>query len=96
MIVIGLILSVFGIGFLCWLLFTLAVYALPFFAGITMGLAASHSGAGIIGTLVVGFVAGAVTLLARKRLCSRQIAVLRVVIAILFAAPAADPATTQR
>ena len=29
MIVIGLILSVFGIGFLCWLLFTLAVYALP-------------------------------------------------------------------
>ena len=32
MIVIGIILSVFGIGFLCWLLFTLAVYALPFFA----------------------------------------------------------------
>jgi len=26
MIVIGLILSIFGIGFLCWLLFTLAVY----------------------------------------------------------------------
>jgi hypothetical protein len=31
MIVIGLILSVFGVGFLCWLLFTLAVYALPTF-----------------------------------------------------------------
>lgn len=29
MIVIGLILSVFGVGFLCWLLFTIAVYALP-------------------------------------------------------------------
>src|SRR5580692_3192855 len=37
MIVIGLIVSAFGIGFLCWLMFTLAVHALPFFAGITVG-----------------------------------------------------------
>ena len=59
MIVIGLIVSAFGIGFLCWLLFTLAVYALPFFAGITVGLAAYHSGAGVVGALVVGFAAGA-------------------------------------
>jgi len=61
MIVIGLIVSVFGVGFLCWLLFTLAVYALPFFVGMTTGLAAYHSGAGVIGALVVGFAAGAVT-----------------------------------
>ena len=33
MVIIGIILSVFGLGFFCWLLFTLAVYALPFFAG---------------------------------------------------------------
>ena len=32
MVVIGLVLSVVGLGFFCWLLFTLAVYALPFFA----------------------------------------------------------------
>jgi hypothetical protein len=32
MIIIGIVLSVFGLGFVCWLLFTLAVYALPFFA----------------------------------------------------------------
>jgi len=31
MLVIGLILSVFGIGLFCWLIFMLAVYALPFF-----------------------------------------------------------------
>ena len=43
MLIIGIILSVFGIGFFCWLLFTLAVYALPFFAGLTAGLAAFHS-----------------------------------------------------
>ncbi len=27
---IGIVFSVFGLGFFCWLLFTLAVYALPF------------------------------------------------------------------
>jgi hypothetical protein len=34
MLVIVLVLSVFGIGFFCWLLFILAVYALPFVAGL--------------------------------------------------------------
>jgi hypothetical protein len=57
MIVIGLVLNVFGMGFLCSLLFTLAVYALPIFAGMTVGLAAYHSGAGVIGALIVGFAA---------------------------------------
>jgi hypothetical protein len=90
MIVIGLILSVFGIGFVCWLLFTLAVYALPFFAGMTAGLASYYSGAGIIGALVVGFVAGAVTLVAgRAAFAAVKLPVLRAAIAILFAAPAA-------
>jgi hypothetical protein len=62
MLVIGLILSMFGIGLFCWLIFTLAVYALPFFVGLTAGMAAFHSGAGVIGALVVGIVAGALTL----------------------------------
>ena len=35
MLVIGLVLSMFGIGLFCWLIFTLAVYALPFFVGLT-------------------------------------------------------------
>ena len=52
MIIVGIILSVFGIGFFCWLLFTLAVYALPFFAGLSAGLAAFHSGSGVIGAPV--------------------------------------------
>jgi len=38
MIVIGIILGAVGIGFFCWLLFTLAVYALPFFASVAAGL----------------------------------------------------------
>ena len=56
MLVIGLILSMFGIGLFCWLIFTLAVYALPFFIGLTAGMAAFHSGAGVLGALLVGVV----------------------------------------
>ena len=37
MIFLGIILSIAAIGFFCWLLFTLAVFALPLFAGVTAG-----------------------------------------------------------
>jgi hypothetical protein len=46
MIIIGIVLSFIGLAYLCWLLFALAVYALPFFAGATAGLAAYQSGLG--------------------------------------------------
>ena len=61
MLVIGLILSGFGIGLFCWLIFTLAVYALPSFIGLTVGIAAFHSGAGAVGGLFCGITAGALT-----------------------------------
>lgn len=38
MIFIGILLSLATIGVFCWLLFTLAVFALPLFAGVTAGL----------------------------------------------------------
>lgn len=56
MLVIGLILSIFGISLFCWLIFALAVYALPFFVGLTAGTAAFHGGAGVKGALLVGVV----------------------------------------
>jgi hypothetical protein len=37
MIIIGIVLSFVALTYLCWLLFVLAVYALPFFVG-TAGL----------------------------------------------------------
>ena len=37
MIFIGILSSIAAIGALCWLLFTLAVFALPFFAGVSAG-----------------------------------------------------------
>ena len=49
MLALGLVLNTVGIGLFCWLIFTLAVYALPFLVGLTAGMAAFHSGAGVIG-----------------------------------------------
>ena len=54
MLVIGLVLSMFGIGVFCWLIFTLAVYALPFVVGLSAGIVVFHSGAGVLGALIVG------------------------------------------
>jgi hypothetical protein len=90
MIIIGLILGVFGIAFFCWLLFTLAVYALPFFTSLAVGLAAFHSGAGVIGAIVVGIVVGAVTLGAGQlAFAVAGSPLIRTAIALLFATPVA-------
>lgn len=90
MIVIGLILGVFGIGFFCWLLFTLAIYALPFFAGLTAGLAAFHGGAGVLGALAVGAAAGIATLIAGQlAFAATRSIIIRAAVALLFAVPAA-------
>jgi hypothetical protein len=90
MIVIGLILGAFAIGFFCWLLFTLAIYALPFFAGLSAGLAAFHAGAGVLGALVVGAAAGIATLIAGQlAFAATRSIVIRFAVALLFAVPAA-------
>ena len=54
MIFLGIILSIAAIGFFCWLLFTLAVFALPFFAGVTAGRWAYQTGAGWLGAILIG------------------------------------------
>jgi hypothetical protein len=89
LLVIGLILSVFGLGFFCWLLFTLAVYALPFFAGLYAGLAAFHSGSGVIGALIVGgFAASATLVIGQIVFATVRSPLIRAVIALLYALPA--------
>ena len=90
MIVIGLILGVFGIGFFCWLLFTFAIYALPFCAGLTAELAAFHDGAGVLGALAVGAAAGIATLIAGQiAFAATRSIIIRFAVALLFAVPAA-------
>ena len=90
MIVIGIILSFVTLGFLCWLLFMLAVHALPFFAGVTAGIAAYHSGSAEIGAFLVGLIAGAFTLAAGQiAVAAFRSPVIRTAIALVFAVPAA-------
>jgi hypothetical protein len=54
MAIISLVLSIFGLGAICWLLFSLAVYALPFCVGMTIAFAASHGGSGVVIAFGVG------------------------------------------
>ena len=89
MLVIGILLSIGGISFLCGLMFNLAVYALPFFVGMTAGLAAYHDGAGVGGGLLVGFAGGGVTLVVGQSVFAAFASpLIRRFVAIVFAAPA--------
>ena len=90
MIIIGIVLALVGLAYLCWLLFALAVYALPLFAGVTAGLATYHSGSGPIGAIIVGLIASSVTLvLGQIAFTTLRSPLIRAVIALLFVVPAA-------
>ena len=87
---IGIILSVVALGFLCGLLFMLAVHALPFLASATAALCAYHTGSGPIGALVVGAIVGVVTLVGGQiAVAAVRSSLIRGAIALLFAVPAA-------
>src|SRR5260370_11812014 len=58
MIAFGIALNLVGLGVFCWLLFTLAIYALPFFVGVAAGLCAYHTGAGPLGAITLALLAG--------------------------------------
>jgi hypothetical protein len=90
MLIIGIILAFVALAYPCWLLFALAVYALPFFAALSAGIAAYHSGSGPIGAIVVGVIAGAVTLLlGQVAFATVRSPLVRATVALVFAAPAA-------
>lgn len=89
MLVLGPLLVLTAIGFFCWLLFTLAAFALPFFVGLTVGMWAFHTGAGALGGIIVGLVAGGATFgLGQIALAFLPSAWLRLLIIMLFVAPA--------
>jgi hypothetical protein len=89
MLVLGIIFSFFGLGALLCLLFTLAVYALPFFVAVTAGMAAFHSGAGVIGTiLVTAFAGGATLVIGQIVFVTVRTPAVRASVALLYAVPA--------
>lgn len=89
MIFLGIILSIAAIGFFCWLLFTLAVFALPFFAGVTVGAWAYHTGAGWLGAIVIGVIGAGLTLgIGQLLLMVVRPLWAKLLIALVFVAPA--------
>ncbi|MES5481519.1 hypothetical protein QMZ05_02100 [Bradyrhizobium sp. INPA03-11B] len=90
MLALGLVLNTVGIGLFCWLVFALAVYALPFFVALNIGMMAFHGGAGVVGALLIGIAAGALTLaFGQTALAVTRSVALRIAIVAAFAVPAA-------
>ena len=59
---VGFALIAIAVLLCCALLVTLSIYALPLFCGITVGIWAFDSGAGLVAALVAGFGMAVVTL----------------------------------
>ena len=79
-----------GIGVFCRLLYGAAIYTMPFLVGAFVGLQAEQAGAGPLGGIVLGAAAGALVLLIGRTAFARARGpVLRMAIALVFAAPAA-------
>ncbi|MBW0150807.1 MAG: hypothetical protein U1A07_07770 [Phenylobacterium sp.] len=90
MIIPGLVVLVVALGVMCWLLFNLAAFALPLFAGVSVGLIAMDAGAGPLGGIFVGLLVGASTLVAGQLVFTLAPSIpVRLAVAALFAAPAA-------
>src|SRR5215831_17272382 len=89
MIIIGIVLALVGLAYLCWLLFALAVDALPLFAGVNAGLATYHSGSRPIGAIIVGLIASSITLIVGQiAFMTLRSPLIRAVMALLCAVPA--------
>lgn len=90
LLIVGIVLTVVGLACLCWLLFTLAVYALPVFVGASAALAAYDSGSGPIAAFIVGLIGSGITLVAAQFVITRaRSPFLRAAVSLVFAVPAA-------
>ena len=64
LLIIGIVLTIVGLAYICWLLFKLAVHALPVFVGASVAFAVYDSGSGPIAAFIVGLIGSGVTLAA--------------------------------
>lgn len=89
MIVLSILGSLAAIGVLCWLLFTLAAFALPFFMGVTAGTWAHGTGAGWLGAIIVGLLAaGGTFAIGQLLLVVARPLWLKFLVVLAFVAPA--------
>ena len=88
--ILGLILASGAFALIAWLIFNLSVYALPFFVGVSAASFAHRTGAGLVGSAIVGLIAGAVTFgVGQAAFNVARSATARASVAAIFAVPAA-------
>ncbi|MBB3862533.1 hypothetical protein GGQ88_003834 [Novosphingobium hassiacum] len=86
---IFLVLGLFAGLYMLWLLFSLAVYALPLYAGIGLAFWMRGVGFGYAPSILAGFAAGFATLFAGQMLFTLYASpLMRLAVALLFAVPA--------
>ena len=88
--IIAVLGSTAAIAVLCWLLISLAIYALPALGGVAAGMWAYQTGAGLPGSILVGLVsAGLVFGHAQFLILLARPMWLKLAVAAAFVAPAA-------
>ena len=88
--VLGVVFSLLGIGMLVALMFNMAILALPLFVAVAAGRFAYDTGAGALGAIAVGLVAGAAALgVGQAILILTRSTAVRLTVAMAFTAPAA-------
>lgn len=84
-----LILGIAAGLYILWLVFTLAIFALPLYAGMAAGFWAHSNGSGILAALGIGAASAIATLLLGQLLFQMvRSPILRATIALAFAVPA--------
>ena len=90
MSIIGVALSILGLGAICGLLFSLAIYALPFCVGMTIAFAALHGGSGVVIAFGAAALAAGITLaFGRIAFAAARPPLIRAAVGLLYAIPAA-------
>lgn len=88
--IVGIVMSVAAIATLCVLAYRLAIHALPFMVALAAARFAHGTGAGLFGAGLIGLAAAAASFAILAFLfATARAPILRVTIAVLFAAPAA-------
>lgn len=88
--ILGVIMSLTGVCLLIALMFQMAMFALPLFAGVSAGRLAYETGAGWLGAILLGLLGALLTLgLGQAVLAIAKSTALRLAVMLVFAVPAA-------
>ncbi|SFQ61237.1 hypothetical protein SAMN05421853_11318 [Roseivivax halotolerans] len=81
--------TLFGLGALCWILFNLAVYALPFAIGLTCGMYLYESGQGVFLSIIAGlFIGGFIAAVGEFAFDRIRSIPIKLAIGLIYAIPA--------